>query len=90
MTQWIKCSDRLPEISYLESDNQDGPYKCNPVLCFSPERPGVFCVGYLLKKNKKKRKFSWEFYIPSGDISQGCFEEITHWMPLPNPPEDSS
>jgi len=87
MTKWIRCLDKLPKISYLESDNVDDPYESYDVLLLSKE--GDYCVGYLVKEqDENKWKYgdlSWEMHIPGegGKIEHLDFDVFTHWMPLP-------
>lgn len=40
-----------------------------------------------LGMNKKIDVFHW-YKTDFGDMDEDYFGEITHWMPLPNPPED--
>lgn len=75
MSEWIKCSDKLPE-------------DCGRVLVFNSEiakydardgvnSPGVK-VGRLLEYTRKLR--------PDGCM--GYDDSTTHWMPLPDPPKE--
>lgn len=90
--EWISVKDRLPEISYFESDNESVPYESHPVLVFSSEKPGIMCVAYLCQEQDEKKwsfgDFSWESYIPGdgGNIAEIDFEVFSYWMPLPSPP----
>ena len=90
---WISVKDKLPKISYLESYNENDPYEDYPVLVKSDENY-VFCVAYLVKEQDPNDwnfgELSWELYIPGngGDIIYRDFEEFTHWMELPESPED--
>src|SRR5690349_18556236 len=91
--EWISIKDRLPPLSYLESDNEEDPYECYPVLVYSEEQPGICCVAYLVKEQDEDKwsygDLSWELYIPSngGDIIERDLETFTKWMPLPEPPK---
>jgi len=93
MNQWISVKENPPQVSYLESNNEDDPYECYPVLVFSPERPGIFCVASLVKEQDENdwnyEELSWELYIPGngGNIEEVDFDVFTHWMPLPEPPK---
>ena len=72
MSEWIKCSDRLPT-------------------------PNVMVLGYILGKtnkstqgpffilHKNREHHPWEWL--DGNT---CYSKVTHWMPLPEPPEDES
>lgn len=93
MSDWIKVSDRIPQISYLESDNADDPYGCFPVLVFVPEKPGIMCVAHIEQNQDENSwnfgEYHWQVYVPGepGDICGMDFEVVTHWMALPKAPE---
>ena len=63
MSDWIKCSERLPEQN-------------RRVLVFSNRYVGGIVIAQLLFE---------------GEFSAVCYEyplrDITHWMPLPEPPK---
>lgn len=73
MSEWISVKDRLP--------SNDGYY-----LVFAP---GYWGNNHLIddlaiSKYNKNYKVHWG--IERGG-SRGCVGCITHWMPLPEPPE---
>ena len=86
--EWIKCSDRMPELSYVESDNEDDPYECHPILLYCPQK--CMCVGYLeMNQDEESWNFKelfWSTYLPNGNIYDLDFDKFTHWMPLPELP----
>lgn len=63
MTEWIKCSERMPEVM-------------KDVLLFDR---GNMTVGWL-EMGERKFYFTW-----GGRCSMSG---ISHWMPLPEPPEE--
>jgi len=82
MTTWIKCSDRMPEV-YID------------VLVWTPFG-NVMYVDRMYDINKECRKRSrakdpLKNYPVRIVWLQTCFafSEITHWMPLPEKPEDT-
>lgn len=89
---WTKCSEKLPEISYIESDNEDDPYIGIYYLLYSPQN--CMCVGYLTMNQEEHsfnfKELSWEIYSPDGTIIDIDFESFTHWMPLPEPPNSEN
>lgn len=86
--EWISVKEKLPPISYVESDDEDHPYEGIHFLLYSTQK--CMCVGYLVKDQDEKSwnhgDLSWEVYIPNEHIEDVDFEKFTHWMPLPKPP----
>jgi len=70
--KWIKCSERLPETG------------ANNLVCIKYIRPSriagqryIGVLGFLLPDGKTdKYHAAWKY------------EQVTHWMPLPELPED--
>lgn len=83
MSEWVKCSERLPEsihgkhrwLVMLDCDHEahkavawDFPYPC-----------GEINIAYF---------WGGKWSLSSHeDLHDGTF--VTHWMPLPNPPEEN-
>lgn len=90
--KWFKLEEKLPTVSYLESDNENDPYEGHPVLVFSKESPGIQCVAYLVKEQDENDwnfgLLSWELYVPGegGDIVHKDLETFSHWRKLPKNP----
>lgn len=77
--EWIKCSERLP---FNVSDLTD-TYRADAVIITDGVYvcEGEFCGG---KPHPDRDGWTdWNKYI--GTIAP---DTITHWMPLPNPPQD--
>ena len=73
MSEWIKCKERLP-------DRESGDPECSEnVLVFQ-----VYWGSQMLQAFYSHTDELW--YDQKGDQVDGS---ITHWMPLPSPPEDS-
>jgi len=70
--RWISCKDKMPE------DNTS-------VLFVYVSENGVKSVHYGYHQTLKGLGSSWA--KPSGG-RQYCDDDITHWQPLPEPPED--
>jgi len=84
-TGWIKVSDRLPELcsrcnwNYLKQKNMSTAYRHIPYITYS-ESKGVN-VGIFFKEWKKD---TYAFrYMNNGSV----IPDVTHWMPLPEPPK---
>lgn len=72
MSEWIKCSERLPEESgtYL-TINMDRPYLQMYPIRYSAKWRGWNCLDYT-----------------DGELEARVYEiKVTHWMPLPDAPE---
>lgn len=71
---WIKCSERLPPV------NEDGE-SCS-VLLYGMDILSDFgshqFIGYLMEG---------KFYCDDGNSPHQCYY-VSHWHPLPQPPED--
>lgn len=73
MSEWIKVKDRMPK----EGQHVD---------IWAGEHHNCRMTDYVLIKNYAGQKGN-DFFEP---ISSGitCVRCATHWMPLPEPPED--
>lgn len=73
--QWIKCSDRLPQINY-----EDGQPRPSDNILINDPKWGIL-IGYLTGYG--------EWQDNHGTACGCCSEDIhpTHWMELPKPPE---
>lgn len=71
--EWIDVKDRLPEI--------DSDYKSSPdcLVCGRSDYTGdiITTLGWL------RENMLWEFIYEE----KGNKVNVTHWMPLPKPPE---
>lgn len=82
--EW-KCADcgRVVMTGMLENmgewrDVKDPPPDHEHVLVFDTQE-GI-CRGYVWGKD-------WTHYPLGSYASDGCLFHVTHWMPLPKPPE---
>lgn len=74
MNKWIKCSDRLPE-------NGDRVLTFSQNYLDGDYASCIFCLG------KNRDNMDCEIWFDTND-SNKSFNDITHWMPLPDPPSD--
>lgn len=75
MSEWIKCSERLPEEYVI-------------VICYAKHYDDEnFSVrpGWCWKQDDKHK---WVTSVIGTNGVDGQIDEVTHWMPLPSPPED--
>lgn len=73
MSEWIKCSDRIPELAADDTEASDF------VLVYQTYFGSRFAQAL-------HGRVDVVWYDEQGEIVDG---EVTHWMPLPSPPEDS-
>lgn len=75
--QWISVEERLPETAEIvNKDSQDEFSLSNPVLTFGKNGFAIAMMEHDENHNI--------FVDLLGDI----IKEVTHWMPLPVPPEE--
>jgi len=88
MSEWIKCSDRMPEVG--ERDWRTAL----PVLVKC--EIGVIPAYYGFTYHEGEQCFGFMESIKFGDATGSGPEQhenrlmmhVTHWMPLPEPPAD--
>lgn len=76
--RWINCKDKMPD-----TPEQGMDAKCSD-CCLVCDDFGWIGMGYYLTDGKKSW---WEFADAQNKIKID-WTEITHWMPLPEPPKD--
>lgn len=82
MSEWIKCSDRLPEFKHdagyvlvaCDGGNVDKSFFCKNIEFLAGSK-----TSYSRKTHGKESGYF--------EISHRYGYKVTHWMPLPNPPE---
>lgn len=74
MSEWIKCSERLPEPGV-------------PVDIWVPDEQHSRLADYILRSNYAGVEGN-SFFEPLGS-GRSCVRNATHWMPLPEPPQDA-
>ena len=77
MAEWISVKDRLPEED-------------TPVLIYAPNTGGIWMAGYCGEYRVMQvqvRPAYWESYGSYDECMEFKPQDVTHWMPLPEPPE---
>lgn len=84
--QWINVKDRLPELK-----EQVLVYGRASMQRIRLVQPAVLKKNYSYAHNPLASEFEWEgFDIIGHDGEVDDVVEVTHWMPLPNPPTEDS
>ena len=102
--KWISVKDRLPEqeecVLLLCKTQYGRSYKCigfyesgtmrrdDSDYCWDYEVCDIYDEendGYLVNKGWFERVFNWDDYSVCG-----IEDAVTHWMPLPEPPEEGT
>ena len=74
-TKWISVNDRLPECI-----EKYGISKI--VLCLDARGR----AGFGIYQNGERQLY-YEGWFTGGEVGENCVE-ITHWMPIPDPPKN--
>ena len=77
--EWIKCSDRLPDLYQWV------------LVTNSPKGTGEpRCINLFRLTDRNWESLSMIVESPtfSDIIGDLFYEDVTHWMPLPQPPKD--
>lgn len=76
-SRWIPVTERLPENDYGKHWKERNRY----LVRFEPS--GLMCVAHYGYKE-------YDWWIDGHDcvLSATNFKEVTHWMPLPEPPKE--
>ena len=82
--EWISVDDRLPEDDEKIESYYDGRMSCKTVLVYTK-------YGIIIPKNRLIVRLTGNKYlddqVTDGWIWAGGTEEVTHWMPMPQPPK---
>ncbi len=76
MSEWIKCSDRLPE----EGDTY---------LVVVEEKTGLVIKSRHVDVASNYGDYIDDYWNTWNYWKEGQEVHVTHWMPLPEPPEDN-
>lgn len=76
--RWISCSERMPETL---TETLDGRYS-DCCLVFAEETEWIGMAYYRTNNSK-----SWWEFADAQNKPKIDWAEITHWMPLPEPPK---
>ena len=70
--EWVRVEERLPEEKEM-------------CLLYTP-RDGIMCVGFYAGNDNWEHKHKWKL-VTAMRSSQTLTKKVTHWMPLPEPPD---
>ena len=90
---WISVKDKLPEMHMTYRYDGDPPEEVPSGICKSK----IVLVAVLCKESGEPEYFVGRGFLRDGEWwdCDGFYEspihfEVTHWMPLPEPPEEVS
>lgn len=84
--EWIKCSDRLPELTLRHGDDNNKFSEC---VLVSVNNGEWYCVAILEAVRPSYERLLWLSYETDTNIElYSSGDKVTHWMPLPEPPQD--
>lgn len=94
MTEWIKCEDKKPDSPWVHVLTTDGEFI---TLARWIEKPQEwYSEEELIEIGEEWRDSHWYFvlsqagfgpYDTKGNEYFCAMNDITHWMPLPHPPD---
>lgn len=73
--EWVSVEERLPEEKEM-------------CLLYTP-RDGIMCVGFYAGNDNWEHKHKWKL-VTAMRSSQTLTKKVTHWMPIPEPPDRRS
>ena len=73
--EWVSVEERLPEEKEM-------------CLLYTP-RDGIMCVGFYAGNDNWEHKHKWKL-VTAMRSSQTLTKKVTHWMPIPAPPDRRS
>ena len=76
--EWISCKDKMPDTS---EQGMDSKYSDCCLVC---DEFGWIGMGYYITDGQK----SWWEFADAQNKNKIDWTEVTHWMPLPEPPKD--
>lgn len=88
--EWISVSEKLPPLSFVESDDAEDPYESNMILLYISNDRGSEHSEILVGIYEEEDLSPFP-NIPSwASYNGGSWHDLetypTHWMPLPAPP----
>lgn len=85
--EWISVNDRLPEDDKSLRFHVDGVISFTTVMVYTQH--GLYAIANRLKHDPIGSPYLDEYATNGWIWSRGC-GEVTHWMPLPEPPKEDA
>ncbi|MBN6069028.1 DUF551 domain-containing protein [Aggregatibacter actinomycetemcomitans] len=88
MSEWIKCSERLPEPFFTSQETRNTD---NRHMIYYTEDGEYWFIGfgwYLYDEKENEEGYLIPYWEVDEITMTGIEVEVSHWQPLPPPPED--
>ena len=86
MSEWISVKDRLPECDGIVYENGIKGSKLVLVYGVNTEGEKTYGIARYLTDPQDKDWNEWDGIMNGWD--EAIYSKITHWMPLPEPPQE--
>lgn len=94
MSEWIKCSERMPGLDFDNFDISEFDYLYNyrrserVMIAWDNLTSKSVKIGFFVRAIRSKSNSRHEQWVELDQGGSISIEKVTHWMPLPSPPTE--